>query len=1019
MAYYSDNNPVAPVSDTTSRRQMPPFSRSDNNHRLSKPSSVPPPHSRPANGHYRTSSLNAGIYRDGSSSSNSSSSYISNPRKQHGQPSLKRPRMDHSSISDYDDTQNTGSNADNFQNSFKSNHYNSNNNNYPSKTFHNHYNNGNKNGYSNKPYNSRRNKFYPTSSIPNNNTSNSSRSYYMSKSNNSNNSNNGNNNHYGSGNDKSFSAIFTSIARQRIYSDFRIARVKIGNFDVVEDFTLEPPIAGLKDSRLRLYFRGSANDSVKYSNNNNNNNSTPDHNSFDRAIAEPDRLSISLFSGTKRIVIPVQDGLEKVQFRRKDGYFRIKSRGWALFEEIDSRKNYNNPNSNRVVFKRCDDISNGQLEASDGIIEVWTDLRHPLPIEPKWTKGNLADYIDCRSKYLTYNVLQVLDPEHVVDFDSLVNLWVRDSSINTKAERADFAKTHLSKLPTLLELCSKILAPPYYYVSKALAATSNNPSNPNNSSSYDRANGSSNTQLNPYTAASILDSGQITALISVSVNTLLATTVFLSHYEESKEKADTLTELIKKVMFQVPEPILWRALDGLFGKANTSNSNLIFDYSTILKNSDEKTAQKQKEIDAAEEVAKELERLGVLQQPEESIKEVQAMQDNSNRRGDSNARGNNNNRRNPGPRNKNRSQTWVNDPNSKPISNRRSSNPHSRHSKTIVIPSTPAEETSTTSESNSNNESNSKNSSMSTTTNSTEATSNTSNSVNDSVSGNSTNGEGNSESSGTDESNTKGTSKAIFEKLDPDSALSQSNVEKVDSTLNSFKKFQKEEEKKEKEEQAKVEKEKEEQTKKDKRSEAAVSKKQKEETKLDKLLEVVDQEEIEEEFVGFEEEEEDEDDEDYEAVHKPKEMLETAKTPKIMKDLNPVSDPGKDEIINPKPNPLTTTISNSSAKISKETTKFQSDVKAEMKKQKNAKNVNNDQSDDSKINTDQSELSGESNGDLSELSSASNDELSEGSADGDTRSNSRAIGGSDISVDSSESVSSNGSSMQLDSESSN
>lgn len=1013
MAYYSDNNPVAPVSDTTSRRQMPPFSRSDGNHRLSKPSSVPPPHSRPGTGHYRTSSLTTGIYRDGSSSSNSSSSYISNPRKQYGQPSLKRPRMDHSSISDYDDTQNTSSNADNSQNSFKSNHHNSNNN-YPSKTFHNHYNNGNKNGYSTKPYNSRRNRYYPTSSIPNNNTgiSNSSRSYYMSKSNhnNNNNNNNGNNNYHSSGNDKSFSAIFTSIARQRIYSDFRIARVKIGNFDVVEDFTLEPPITGLKDSRLRLYFRGSANDSVKYSNNNNNNISTPDHNSFDRAIAEPDRLSISLFYGTKRIVIPVQDGLEKVQFRRKDGYFRIKSRGWALFEEIDSRKNYNNPNSNRVVFKRCDDISNGQLEASDGLIEVWTDLRHPLPIEPKWTKGNLADYIDSRSKYLTYKVLQVLDPEHVIDFDSLVNLWVRDSSINKKAERAEFAKRHLSKLPTLLELCSKILAPPCYYVSKALAATSNNPSNPNNSSSYDRANGSSTTQLNPYTAASILDSGQITALISVSVNTLLATTVFLSRYEETKEKADTLTQLIKKVMFQVPEPILWRALDGLFGKANTSNSNLNFDYSTILKNSDEKTAQKQKEIDAAEKVAKELERLDILQQPERSIKEVQAMQDTSNKRGDSNVRGNNNNRRNPGPRNKNRSQTWANDSNTKPVSNRRSSNPHSRHSKTIVIPSTPAEETLTASEFNSNN------SSMSTTNNSTEATSNASNSVNDSVSGNSTNGEGNSESSGTDESNSKATSKAIFENMDPDSALSQSNVEKVDSTLKSFKKFQKEEEKKEKEEQAK-----EERTKKDKRSEAVVSKKKKKETKKDKLLEVVDQEDIEEESAGFEEEEEDEDedDEDYETVHKPKELLETAKTPKIMKDLNLVSDPNKNDIINPKPNPLTTSISNSSAKTSKETTKFQSDVKAEMKKQKNAKNVNNDQSDDSKINTDQSELSGESNGDMSDLSSASNDELSEVSADGDTRANTRASGGSDISVDSSESVSSNGSSMQLDSESSN
>lgn len=505
MAYYPDNNHSAPIN----RRQNPPFPKGDGNHRHQRNSSYSNSLPKSSGSHHRTSSSLASYeYRDSSSSSSSSALPLTNFDKHYGQPSLKRPRMDQSHNSDGDDNHSNPTN--NYTNS-------------QPKNYHTYNKNGQNNGYSNKPYQSRRNRHYPASGTPNNGNS---RSHYPSKGSNVS-SNNGNSNNYNFGNEKSFSAIFTSIARQRIFSDFRIARVKIGKMDIVEDCTLDPPIPGVKDSRLRLYFKGSANDTAKYINNNNNYNNTPNQNSFDRAIAEPDRLSISLFHGTKRIVIPVQDGLDKVQFRRKDGYFRIKSHGWALFEEIDSRRNYNNPNSNRILFKRCDDITKGQLEAADGLIEVWTDLRHPLPIEPKWTKGNLCDYIDSRSKYLTHNVLQVLDPEHVIDFDSLVELWVRDSVINSQTERLNFAKSQLCKLPVLLELCSKILAPPYYYVSKALAATSNNPHPTASNSNYPSSeNGTPPAPLNPHTVASILDSSQIPALISTSVNTLLATAVF-------------------------------------------------------------------------------------------------------------------------------------------------------------------------------------------------------------------------------------------------------------------------------------------------------------------------------------------------------------------------------------------------------------------------------------------------------------------------------------------------------------
>lgn len=154
-----------------------------------------------------------------------------------------------------------------------------------------------------------------------------------------------------------------------------------------------------------------------------------------------------------------------------------------MFEELDTTNRRSNGNRGSGSsshfsgnFRRCGDLTDGQLEAAKGLIEVWTDLKHPLPIEPKWTRGNLTDYIDSRSKYISHNVLQVLDPEHIVDFDSLVDLWIRDSAISSPLERESFVKNHLAKVPVLLELSSKVLAPPYYYVSKALAATSNNPS---------------------------------------------------------------------------------------------------------------------------------------------------------------------------------------------------------------------------------------------------------------------------------------------------------------------------------------------------------------------------------------------------------------------------------------------------------------------------------------------------------------------------------------------------------------
>ncbi|KAA8913553.1 hypothetical protein TRICI_003157 [Trichomonascus ciferrii] len=318
--------------------------------------------------------------------------------------------------------------------------------------------------------------------------------------------------------------------RLRVYSDFRIARVRIGSFDVVE------PCTGRKnerDSRIRLYFNTTNEQSF----------GNPSMSARERALAEPDRLSITLYQGTKRMIIPVQDGLKKIVYNREKGHFRILSKGWALFEEIDpSVSPHPAPNKGTAFFRKCADLTDGELEKSEGVIEVWVDKKNPLPMEPKWTRGNIRDYVDSRSKFRTQNILEVEDPEHINDFDGIVQLWVRESTISSVVERQHFVRNKLSRLEYILELSSKILAPPHYYVSK-------------------------NTNTTNPQVASVLESGQIPALISPAISTLIATTVNIAS-KQAGMADEALMQSLKVVLFQAPEPIIWRALDGLFGKRN-------------------------------------------------------------------------------------------------------------------------------------------------------------------------------------------------------------------------------------------------------------------------------------------------------------------------------------------------------------------------------------------------------------------------------------------------------------------
>lgn len=399
--------------------------------------------------------------------------------------------------------------------------------------------------------------------------------------------------------------VNTSAGRTRVYSDFRISKVTIGTFVVDESQSGSGTSGSTRDSRLRLYFRNS-NDSLH---------STPPAlthlSTRERALTEPDRLSISLYQGTKRIVIPVQEGLDKVRFNRKEGYFYIKSRAWALFEELDPSGSIGG-NSKTGQFRKCDDFTQKQLDAANGVIEVWIDKNNPLPMEPKWTRGNLHDYIDARSKFLTHGILEVDDPQRIVDFDSVVGLWTQESTIETLQERERFVKSELCRLEYMLELTSKILAPPHYYVSRNAAVTAVNAAASTSSSSTGSSSGS-NTNSSPgsngsnsSSVAHILETGQIPALISPSVNALIATTYHLAMMNVgSKSDASTdavsaaeqrLVSLLKTVVYQVPEPILWRSLDGLFGKRYEP---LNFNADSVMEKLECKTQEKEAAIAAA------------------------------------------------------------------------------------------------------------------------------------------------------------------------------------------------------------------------------------------------------------------------------------------------------------------------------------------------------------------------------------------------------------------------------------
>ena len=87
--------------------------------------------------------------------------------------------------------------------------------------------------------------------------------------------------------------------------------------------------ASIRDSRLRFYFRSAG---APYA--------VPTQHPGDNIAAQfPDRLSVSLHKGTRRIVLPAEH-LTAVHFNRVDGHVRIEGDGWAAVSLVVTFKAY-------------------------------------------------------------------------------------------------------------------------------------------------------------------------------------------------------------------------------------------------------------------------------------------------------------------------------------------------------------------------------------------------------------------------------------------------------------------------------------------------------------------------------------------------------------------------------------------------------------------------------------------------------------------------------------------------------
>jgi hypothetical protein len=130
-----------------------------------------------------------------------------------------------------------------------------------------------------------------------------------------------------------------STKERKTFSDFRVSKIKVGNFTFgrslfcyvliwEEEIQWDPNI---RDSRLRFYFRSGTLSTPSLGQQ-----TSPQDNI---AVQYPDRLSVSLFRGTRRIVIPAIR-LTAINFNRSDGYVKIEGDGFATVSSSDFLADY-------------------------------------------------------------------------------------------------------------------------------------------------------------------------------------------------------------------------------------------------------------------------------------------------------------------------------------------------------------------------------------------------------------------------------------------------------------------------------------------------------------------------------------------------------------------------------------------------------------------------------------------------------------------------------------------------------
>jgi hypothetical protein len=144
-------------------------------------------------------------------------------------------------------------------------------------------------------------------------------------------------------------------------------------------------------------------------------------------VQYPDRLSVSLKQGTRRIIIPAPR-LSAVYFDRGASYVKIEGDGYATvyfqvfhlltgqFEEIRTEEGHHDdetpitgskPGFSGPKFGPSEEDPTGGEWHRTKTMEIWLNTTHPLT-EPKWSRGNLRDNIDPSS--LFQNIIHIIDP---------------------------------------------------------------------------------------------------------------------------------------------------------------------------------------------------------------------------------------------------------------------------------------------------------------------------------------------------------------------------------------------------------------------------------------------------------------------------------------------------------------------------------------------------------------------------------------------------------------------------------